>query len=378
MERSPSFSAPEYVEAIAANPIPVLRNLQITQSYHQITVDFRELVDRDNLCWCGFATWASKQAGKFIRNEQVPEAFLELLGMDAGGRPSPRPWYWFLVPQRILRHPRVLAYARMTVADTSDHIARGNLKVYAKLARIFADFLQMVREQPGPSEERLAAFIEKMHEDDSTGEGLVNAFTYYYRCLSEPDPKVRAELFFAANLLIGQHEQIRLQEAIEGAMKSPIRQALGDPERRWTNLPLPYWLRQLVAFKVEVLLGPAITRLEKRWLQASTEMLMTMATPLGLFRLGQDVPPLPNGQMYPEILRELTLPEATALVAQFDYTPGTLSGSGANDWTSLAERLNFILDLFRSRQREEDLFEPPFSAGQTEAIVSGRVPAGDL
>lgn len=378
MDRSSSFSSPEYVEAIAANPIPVLRNLQITQSYHQITVDFRELVDRDNLCWCGFATWASKQAGKFIRNEQVPEAFLELLGLDAGGRPCPQPWYWFLVPQRILRHPRVLAYARMTVADTSDHIARGNLKVYAKLARIFADFLQMVREQPGPSAELLAAFIEKLHKDDSTGEGLVNAFTYYYRSLSEPDPKVRAELFFAANLLIGQHEQIRLQEAIEGAMKSPIRQALGDPERRWTNWPLPSWLRKLVAFKVELLLGPAITRLEKRWLQASTEMLMTMATPLGLFRLGQDVPPLPNGQMYPEILRELTLPEATALVAQFDYTPGTLSGSGANDWTSLADRLNFILDLFRSRQREEGLFEPPFSPEQTEAIVSGRVPQGKL
>lgn len=378
MEKSTSFSSPEYVEAIAANPIPVLRNLQITQSYHQITVDFRNLVDRDNLCWCGFATWASKQAGKFIRNEQVPEAFLELLGLDADGKPCPRPWYWFLVPQRILRHPRVLAYARMTVADTSGHIARGNLKVYAKLAHIFAAFLQMVREQPGPSAERLAAFTEKMHEDDSTGEGLVNAFTYYYRCLSEPDPKVRAELFFAANLLIGQHEQIRLQEAIEGAMKSPLRQALGDPERRWSSWPLPVWFRQLLAFAVDVLLGPAITRLEKRWLQVSTEMLMTMVTPLGLFRLGQDVPPLPDGQMYPEMLRELTLPEATALVAQFDYTPGTLSGSGANDWTSLADRLNFILDLFRSRQREEGLFEAPFTAGQTEDILKGRVPEGHL
>lgn len=378
MGKKISFSSPDYVDAIAANPIPILRNLQITQSYHQITLDFRELVDRDNLCWCGFATWASKQAGVFIRNEQVPEAFLELLGMDADGRPCPHPWYWFLVPQRLLRHPRVLAYARMTVADTSDQIARGNLKVYAKLARIFADFLQMVREQPEPLAEHLSAFTEKMHKDDSTGEGLVNAFTYYYRCLLEKDPKVRAELFFAANLLIGQHEQVRLQEAIEGAMKSPIRQAMGDPERRWTNWPLPYWLRQLLAFVVDVLLGPAITRLEKRWLQASTEVLMTMATPVGLFRLGQDVPPLPGGQMYPEVLRELTLPEAKDLAGQFDFTADTLNGSGANDWTSLADRLNFILDLFRSRQQEEALFEPPFSTEQVEAIVSGKIPGGKL
>ncbi|MBK7338267.1 MAG: hypothetical protein IPJ00_19870 [Saprospirales bacterium] len=103
------LSSPEWAEAIIANPDPVARNLQITQSYHQFTVDFRQWVDPDNVCWCAFATWASKQAGRFIRNEQVPESLLELWGMDPDGTPTPQPWYWFLVPSRVLKSPRCCA-----------------------------------------------------------------------------------------------------------------------------------------------------------------------------------------------------------------------------------------------------------------------------
>ncbi|MCB9283585.1 MAG: hypothetical protein H6563_05870 [Lewinellaceae bacterium] len=351
MERSsnPSgpLSSPEWVEAIISNPNPVERNLQITRSYHQFTLDFRELVDRDNVCWCAFATWASRQAGHFIRNEQVPEALLELLGIDADGKPAPKPWYWFLIPKWLLQSPWVLGYARVTVDDTSKHIADGNLLVYTKLAHLFAGFLELVRNQSSPDPVQMQAFLDQAAIDPTTGEGLVKAFSYYYRVLSEKDPKVRAELIYAANVLIGQHEQIRLQEAIEGALTAPLHEGV-------------------IGWIIQLLFSSFFGRLEQTWKKIATRMLMTMDTPNGVLRLGDDVPPLPNGKQYPEVLETLTLPEVIPLIEQLDYTPDALKGSAAADWTSLNDRLNYILDLFRSRQQDASLFAEPFSPEHTE------------
>ena len=78
-------SSPEGIKNIVGNAEPVLRNLQITLSYHQITLDFAGRLGSENVCWAAFATWASKQAGQFIRMEQVPPATLEHLGLPGTG-----------------------------------------------------------------------------------------------------------------------------------------------------------------------------------------------------------------------------------------------------------------------------------------------------
>lgn len=56
----------------------------------------------------------------------------------------------------------------------------------------------------------------------------------------------------------------------------------------------------------------------------------------------------------------------------------TAWGSAAQDWSALADRMRYIFVYFRSRQRDATLFQPPFTAEQTEAILAGRVPAGEL
>lgn len=50
----------------------------------------------------------------------------------------------------------------------------------------------------------------------------------------------------------------------------------------------------------------------------------------------------------------------------------------AADWSKLGDRMNFIVDYFRSRQQSAKLMQPPFSASQTEAIRAGRLPVGPL
>ena len=57
------------VETIAAGTEPVLRNLRITQSYHELAQATAALTG-SGANWCAFATWASRQAGLTIRGEE--------------------------------------------------------------------------------------------------------------------------------------------------------------------------------------------------------------------------------------------------------------------------------------------------------------------
>jgi hypothetical protein len=67
-----NLTTPEAIQAVIDNPNLVIRNLQITQSYHELNLAVDRYLADANVSWCAFATWASKQAGRFIRNEAVP------------------------------------------------------------------------------------------------------------------------------------------------------------------------------------------------------------------------------------------------------------------------------------------------------------------
>jgi hypothetical protein len=47
-------------------------------------------------------------------------------------------------------------------------------------------------------------------------------------------------------------------------------------------------------------------------------------------------------------------------------------------WADLADRLHFIVELFRCYADTADLFEPPFTPEQTAQLKAGGVPAGQL
>ncbi len=69
------------VDRIAAVSDPVIRNLQITQAYHELAAAVAARVGGAN--WCTFATWASKQAGQTIRKEDLAHL------LEGAGRPDP-------------------------------------------------------------------------------------------------------------------------------------------------------------------------------------------------------------------------------------------------------------------------------------------------
>jgi hypothetical protein len=68
------------VDRIAALADPVVRNLQITQCYCELSGAFARLTGGGPANWCTFATWASKQAGQTIRKEDLARTFERLFG----------------------------------------------------------------------------------------------------------------------------------------------------------------------------------------------------------------------------------------------------------------------------------------------------------
>ena len=111
-----------------------------------------------------------------------------------------------------------------------------------------------------------------------------------------------------------------------------------------------------------------------------TSRLLGFSVGAEAMKVSADVPtrgPSP----FPETLRTIEDPELEALLCGphgWDRTPDTTAGSAAADWTQLSDRMNFIVDLFRSRQADPNLFAPPYSERQREMIASGLVPDGPL
>jgi len=108
------------------------------------------------------------------------------------------------------------------------------------------------------------------------------------------------------------------------------------------------------------------------------KQLMTMELPNLSVDLGEDVPPMFNGEMFPRALRSLTDPGLLMLLDQLDRTPNTTTGSAAVNWTAIGDRMNYVVDLFRSRQQDLSLYRAPFSLGQVAALRRGCIPPGPL
>lgn len=65
-------------------------------------------------------------------------------------------------------------------------------------------------------------------------------------------------------------------------------------------------------------------------------------------------------------------------MATLDRTPNDTAGSAARDWGDLGDRMNLIVDLFRTRQQDRVLYDQPFTFMQVEALRQGQVPHGRL
>jgi hypothetical protein len=369
----------ESVEAIAAGTEPILRNLQITLAYADLSQALAAFMPV-NASWCTFATWASKQAGVTIRNEDLFEvARARLAESTALVQPIER--LIDLVGGSAPDHMRLIARHLGAVEPfrrASEAVARGNQKVYEEIAREFARFLPVVS---GRSEDPAAidAFCAELRPGPPPdGQQLLqDAFRAYYRARFVADLGRAAQLVLLANLKIGFHEQTRLQPDIKTAIDAGV-DSLDELQRRVRDSlisELPFLSRLLrfalpwVRRRYDALAGEIAREAARVVGEVITEHLMTITLPPArVLPLGRDL-----GLPIPEALAQLDEPDLVALVAPLEAPE-----AGLPDWSDLGYRMRYIAALFRCEQQDPLLSGPPFSAEQIEMIRTGTIPAGAL
>jgi hypothetical protein len=381
--------SPDEVRAVAAIRDPALRNLRITQAYHELALELdRRVGGGSGANWCTFGTWASRQAGFTIRREDLRRTLEQWLGgSDAMGRALDA----VVVAARALGSRRAVGELRATLGGmldleaaagrASDAVGRGNVRVFEEIGLAVALLLDAYRDGP-PGPGRIEAVLAHLVDGDPpSGQSYLRRalLRYHQLACGTPVPR-RDEILLLANLEIGFQEQARLQPEIRAAVEA----AAPDPGAVRIRIleflfhGRPGWLRTRAAFwrtvgrrgpldrAIDALLAEAGRQLR----EAVTREMMTLELPGGRrLRLGEDL----AGE-FPPSVAALEDPALLGLLRRLDPTPDSLAGSGARDWADLHDRMHFIIDLFRLYHEDSTLHLPPFTPHELEAIRSGRMP----
>ncbi len=260
----------------------------------------------------------------------------------------------------------------------------GNRKVFEELAPLFAEFVGKFRGQPAADEKTLAAFVGTLDPrpiSDGGQGALVSAFTGYFAAMRAEDVVIRSRLVLLGNCLIGLHEQTRLQEQIQEAMDAPVEEVF----TQHLHLSLSTTPGGIFDRLRDAVAGPLKDLhqvVRDVWECIATRFLMNLALPGGqALPLGRNIPPIAAARDYlPPSLQNITNPDdLVKLLAQFDRARGTSDyGSASVDWRRLDDRMNFIVNLFRSRQMDDDLLGQPFTDAQRACFEAGTMPGPEL
>jgi hypothetical protein len=356
------------VDRIAQLPDPVIRNRQITQSYHELSLEMAKRTG-SSANWCTFATWASRQAGQTIRKEDLPKAFEHHLAgapemgrllnelinllLRKGARPD---------KQAITKLVWELVNPKAAMDRASDAVARGNRKVYAEIGREFARFLESCMKDDSYDEEHINHFCSPLRSGDPPDgqRYLKQAFRRYYEAFFEPDANRKAEMLLTANIEIGFHEQTRLQPEIAEALEAAVVDPTAFKEKLLQTLfPNQGWLQSLSSMFSSLfgMPSPVDAAAERFAMEARQRIrqflslhMMELDLPHRRLRLGEDL-----NAGYPTHLQNLSYPDLLELLKNIDPTPDSVTMTGAVDWADLHERLHFIADMFRCFQEEQAL-----------------------
>jgi len=375
---------PAEVESIAAMPDAVARNLRITQCYAELSKAFGTHV-AGGANWCTFATWASKQAGRSIRAEDIGLALEARLQAAPGSRDVLGKLTSAIGVRReeIIGAVAKVALKTGGIQRSSAAVAEGNVKVFAEIGREFARCLEML-EAGHDTDASWSHFLAALRPGDPPdGQALLTAaFTNYRMARAAATEPQRAQHMLLANVQIGYHEQTRLQPEIQRALdeallphailEQNVYLAISSKMRFLSRL----WswfspARESLLRMAAKVIAAETVRLAR---MVVTDQVMSIEFPgPKLLKLGHDLQ-----RPFPALLGRLDLPDLLQVLRRIDPTPDSTRGSGALDWANFGERIHFIADLFRSWHDDGALFASPFTEGQVAAIRAGRRPDGAL
>ncbi|HTX09857.1 MAG TPA: hypothetical protein VME22_14655 [Solirubrobacteraceae bacterium] len=410
------------MDEIASMSDPVIRNLYITQGYHDLALKMGEIVGcRKDASWATFGCWASKTAGTFIRGQELPRILQitlkrhpELAKHAAATGDEAQELVTGI--SGMLLHPlrtAAAAFARISV-HTALYIGEGNRVVFAELAGSFAGFIEafgdgdlgkerldelLAEYSDGKSEPDLVTVdhaTESINSERRGGQGwLKDMLRTLHQAALTPDKDEKARLMLLASAYGGLHEQTRLQSYIERALGTAIDDVFIAELR--SDAP-PVRETQGLVNRMILVIGRVVAAVARRvaaeW---SSRHMMTMPLPDETIRLGEDIRAEKDGPLYPaalvdlEVVRELfdiwntyhpdwsksdRMAKRMAAPIQRQVVVGTaviqrqvVVGSAASNWGVFQQRMKLILAYFRTRQQCEALHNAPFTAGELEALA---------
>jgi hypothetical protein len=380
----------EDVSRIADISDPVIRNLNITQGYYELSQAMSKYTD-GNPNWCTFAVWASKQAGQSIRKEDLSRTFENLF------HNTPEITLLLNILTRhseVLKNlPEVKAVSSFIIkilnpdevfTHSAEAVAEGNKIVFYEIGGEFARFLSVFKTKQDFTEENISKFCSAF-KPGNPPEGqqmLKDAFTTYFEARKQADAKEKAEMILYSNLLIGYHEQTRLQPKIFEALDAAIQNKDLLHKNILKHLLPGFWIRLRYYISKflqrKMPLDETIDRLldlaKLKIRETITDCMMTLLIPESeLLKLGEDLK-----HKFPERLAHISNQKLNELLNKIDPTSDSLKESGAKDWGDLSDRIHFIADLFRAYFEHKQLYNQPFTAEQVKVLREGRKPEGEL
>ncbi len=339
------------IDTAVAGSDPVICNLRITLVHQELSLALARATGvASGANFHTWAVWGSKTAGRTIRREDLPvlpPAAAIVAGLTVAGGAAA------VACGKLSRRVGVpvlsgAALGGLVVGTVDNRVNRaasrifgGNATVLEDIGRQTARFLSTVAGLPDDRRKGgLDGFLAGLRPGPvvSGGQDLLRgAYRHYFDAGREVDRDRRDELMLCGNLLAILHEHQRLQPYIDASVPRPLRQ---------------FVTKRLLSFSVGA-----------EAMKVSVDVPTRGATP------------------FPDTLATIEDPELESLLCGphgWDRTPDTPVGSAAADWTNLSDRMNFIVDLFRSKQTDPNLFSPPFSSSQRAMILAGRVPGGPL
>jgi hypothetical protein len=215
--------------------------------------------------------------------------------------------------------------------------------------------------------------------------------------------RLRSRLILLANLILVATEQDIVDPGVEQVVNqvpewvaAVVTARLAFLAERTLGVP-----RRLAGLRLPTRLAPAQVVAKDVWARLLTREVLVLTLPCEVLRVGRDIPPVEAGAGYfPDDLTsldDLRKPASLGarassdaysddfaqhardnaqlrdLVAAFDRSQGEGQGTGATDWRRIQDRLNWAVNLFRSRQLEQTLFWPPFRDADVKRLLEGKL-----
>lgn len=365
------FSRDASWEQIGELSDPIFRNYLITHNYWRLSMRMAELLGRQNLVWPGFGAWASAQAGEMMRHD----------GMG-----------WLALTPRF--GERITAL-----------LGRGNGLIFMDIAPVFSDFLALMEpadtaaqqehsrlaedapgEVPAYLQDALGLDPRPVDEHPEGQQAMIWAFSEYFLAAHAACPDARAERIYVANCFVGLQEQTRIDCMLDALLElegiNRVWRAMATPLVRlwgagcWLQDTVGHRLgRQTDARRRHAYRLARAALIEGRLTQVmGTQLLMSLDVGDEEFDISDDVPWSSPTAVYPSHLARFDEPSAEfrarlEALLNWDRTHDTTDGSAAVDWTELSDRMNFIVDLFRTRQQDPALFIHPLSRAPADVLA---------